>query len=237
MHFPCYMANPALQPVLNTSSIVVPEFDWAPPTQALRELKKRGEKEQAVKGTKAWHSGVAAYKRCVDKIGRGVYNLVCKRRVPNAVRRRAEHLVDVIDGVAEPAGDDYVEAAEEPPKKVVPGAALRKANYRPRRTNGDWWVEFALEVRAENPQPSDTLEQRRTMHRHAVDLMKARGVRMADIARVIPLVVEMAYVPTEGEVLARQLRESPAVRNRLWDSCSTYWSWWFGVQPRRTVGA
>lgn len=223
-------------PTTTTSYVNVPEFEWSPmATKKLKGLKKRGEEQDAVKGTPAWHRGVGLYKRGVDKIGTALYNWICKRRVPDAVKRRAEHLVAVADGSVESV-DTYTEANEEPPKNTVPGDAVKRANKKPRRTNGDWWVEFALEVRTEHPYPSDTIEMRRTMHRFAVDLMKSRKVRMVDIARVVPLVVEMAYVPVEAEVLTRQLRESPAVRHRIWDSCATYWSWWFGVQPRQTAG-
>lgn len=223
-------------PTTTTVYITVPELEWSPMTTRMKKgLKKKIDERDAEQGTPAWHKSVGLYKRGVNKIGSALYNWICKRRVPDNVKRRAEHLVAVADGSAGPV-DTYTEASEELPKNLVPGDAVKRANKKPRRTNGDWWVEFALEVRAEHPYPSDTIEMRRTMHRFAVDLMKSRKVRMVDIARVVPLVVEMAYVPVEAEVLTRQLRESPAVRHRLWDACATYWSWWFGVQPRQTAG-
>lgn len=185
-------------------------------------------------GTKFWRKGVVGYKKGIDKIGQTVYNWICKRRVPDAVKNRAQHLVDVYDGAAEPV-DTYTETLEEAPKNKHPGSELKRANKKPRRTNGDWWVEYALRLRMEHPYPSDTVEQRRSMHRHAVDMMKAEKVRNVDIARVIALVVELAYVPTEGEVLAAEVRETPVVRHRLWDAGATYWSWWYGVKPRQTA--
>nr|APG76354.1 hypothetical protein 1 [Hubei tombus-like virus 1] len=201
--------------------LTVPEFSFGDVNKKLVSVLERdsrlGKTGPEVQKATRW------YKKNIDVVYNAISNIICKHKVSVEMQFEAETIVATFNDPVEPEMEEVEDKRGGKRDKV-------------RTSNKNWWVVYAALTRAEHPSPSDTPAMRRTMHRYALELMKKDGVTRIDSARVIPLVVEMAYCPTEQEAIAAQLRESKAVRNSLWAAHAPYWSYWWGVK-RRTMSA
>lgn len=72
------------------------------------------------------------------------------------------------------------------------------------------------------------------------DQMKARGVRERHIKKLLPVALELVFIPNEDELYAVQLRQTRAVRSRLEEHNSVWYSRdrpfvfnWFGRRHHR----
>lgn len=168
---------------------------------------------------------VRQYKKGVNTVFRGVRNLIMRHKLTSGEQDFATAVVAAIDGAEGEAGDEFEDVQ-------VTVRDVEVTRRKPRTGNHLWWVKYAILTRSEHPELQDTAAMRRTVHRYAMDLMKEDKVTRMDIARVIDLVVETAYVPMNTKVKAAKLRESKSVRERLWDVTNPYWSYWWGVGRR-----
>lgn len=166
-----------------------------------------------------------AYKHGVDTCFGAVRKFFLRHKVSESDNASAMAVLSEMDNPVGEPGDDLVE--EELIVRETPVKRLR-----PRHRNDLWWVKYAVVTRSEHPLLTDTPAQRRTVHRYALDLMKADNVTRVDAARVIYRVVEAAYVPTSVEVEVAKFKETRPVRQRLWDASAPYWAYWWGVRRR-----
>lgn len=186
---------------------------------------QRRDEEESVREVERAKAFTAAYKRGVNKCFGAVRRYFLRNKVSGADNATAAAVLDEVDNSVGEPGDDLVEEEVEVRGK-------KESRLRPRHRNDLWWVKYAVVTRSEHPLLTDTPAQRRTVHRYALDLMKADNVTRVDAARVIYKVVEAAYVPTSVEVEVARFKESRPVRQRLWDASAPYWSYWWGVRRR-----
>jgi len=79
-------------------------------------------------------------------------------------------------------------------------------------------------------------------HKWIYDQLTSRGVRPAHISKILPLAIEVAFVPTDAEIAAAQYRVSSDTRRRLelghtnWTGLSL-WSRLFGGGVAATAAA
>jgi hypothetical protein len=56
------------------------------------------------------------------------------------------------------------------------------------------------------------------------DAMRSHKVRPAHISYLMPIAVSLSFVPTRGDVMAKQLLATRAVADRIADASGNYWS-------------
>lgn len=165
------------------------------------------------------------YKHGVDACFRTVRNWFLRHKISREENDFAAAVLEEMDNADGEPGDELVEE-----ERMIRGTPVKR--LKPRHRNDMWWVKYAVVTRSEHPLLTDSPAQRRTVHRYALDLMKADNVTRTDAARVIYKVVEAAYVPSSVEVEVAKFRESRPVRQRLWDATAPYWTYWWGVRRR-----
>jgi len=181
--------------------------------------------EQSMSPNPTVRAVAKSYKKGVSKCFGAVRNFFLRHKLTQTEQTKADAIVEAHDNPEGELGDEL----EEHTVTVRDAEVVRR---KPRHGNPLWWVKYAAVTRSEHPLLSDTPAMRRTVHRFALDLMKADKVTRTDAAKVIDMVVETCYVPTASNVEAAKFRESKIVRQRMWDVAAPYWSYWWGVRRR-----
>lgn len=117
---------------------------------------------------------------------------------------------------------------EEPEDVLVETTGVSENRKKARRSNGTWWVGYAVAARLKFPDPSNTRSQRRTIHKWIDEQMTAAGVTTGDRSRSVYRATEWAYCPTVGEVDAVKDRQAIAVVERSEQHKAKWWSYWWG---------
>lgn len=122
--------------------------------------------------------------------------------------------------------DDPAEIEETTTVVEERGEQVRK----PRHSNANWWASYSLLAHAKHHSPTFTRANEMIVSAWIQKRMEADGVRSIQIAKVLPLAVRMAFVPTEGDVDARMIDNAPAVIRRHKKKDTKYWSSFFGLR-------
>jgi len=126
-----------------------------------------------------------------------------------------------VDGcfVSEPRGSlDQLEMVEvekfETPGKEGGPVVLHTRKRHKRMPKEAMWVRLRQQVLSEVGVLEDTKANRLVAQRVMLDYCKDRGVRPYDVARAIPMAINMCFVPDEAQIEARRFEVSHAVRER-----------------------
>lgn len=128
----------------------------------------------------------------------------------------AKHVLDEYD-------NPHAEGAEEDDEEET---IARK----PRQDNSLWWAKYSLLAHAQHHSPTFTRANEMVVSSWIRKAMEEDKVRRLDIAKVLPLAVRTAFLPTESDVMAIKMDNAPAVRRRYKQRDMLYWSSWFGVR-------
>jgi hypothetical protein len=80
-------------------------------------------------------------------------------------------------------------------------------------------------MRAEVGVLTDSVANRLVLSKMARDLMSEKSMRSVDISRLLPMVVELYYVPVVEDVYATVIAASQVVNQRKDDLVNKKWSW------------
>lgn len=116
--------------------------------------------------------------------------------------------------------------------KDAKGEVVRR---KPRKSNANWWMAYAVMARGKFHNPSNTVSMRRSIHKWIYEQMESDKVTKLDIARVVHRAVEWTYHADISEIKAGMDRNSKPMVEREIDYTAPWWSYWWGVN-RRTVG-
>lgn len=134
-------------------------------------------------------------------------------------------------------GDQAITAIDDPedlyPDYAVVGVTPANA---PRMA-----VHFASLARCELPLNEKTLANRLVAKKFLFDNMKLHGMRTSHISKVLPLALELSFVPSTYEVAAKRLAASQSVSERVESANAVSWRRdrptifnWFGRIKRET---
>lgn len=152
-------------------------------------------------------------------------------KIPWAVEKASEELIEEMNCPSVETGDESLEKYRD---VVGDDGKVKGTLRRPRRGNGRWFIPYVLETKEKFPEPADNMNNRRSMAKHLAEIMQRDGVTVKERASVIPVAVEMVFIPTEAVILAKQLRVSAAA-NAQHDQLSRPWfsSWWDVIRPTK----
>nr|QKS69543.1 replicase region Tombus_P33 [Erysiphe necator associated tombus-like virus 10] len=100
---------------------------------------------------------------------------------------------------------------------------------KPRHSN-HWWAAYSLLAHAQFHSPRFTRANEMIVSSWIRKAMEADKVRRIDIARVLPLAVRTAFVPTDMDAFAVKMDNAPAVRRQHKKRDIKYWSSWFSLR-------
>jgi len=114
-----------------------------------------------------------------------------------------------------------------------PECALEDAGNgkrKPRHSNVDWYASYSLLAHAQFHSPRFTRANEMIVSTWIRKAMEADNVRRVDIAKVLPMAVRIAFVPTDMDAMAVMVDNTPVVRRAHKARDMAYWSNWFGIR-------
>jgi len=115
----------------------------------------------------------------------------------------------------------------DPVDNLVPAS---EESRKPRRSNEQWYAAYSLLAHAQFHSPRYTRANEMIVSAWIRKAMEADKVRRIDIAKVLPMAVRIAFVPTDMDALAVKTDNVPAVRKLYKQRDMKYWSNWFGMR-------
>ncbi|QRW39196.1 polymerase-associated protein [Apple virus E] len=125
---------------------------------------------------------------------------------------------------------DYDDPADDPVEELVEAGPTEAVGRKPKHSNVNWWAGYSLLAHAQFHSPTFTRANEMIVSAWIRKSMEADKVRRIEIAKVLPLAVRMAFVPTEQDVMAVKVDNAPAIRERYGRRCAKYWTSWFSVR-------
>lgn len=101
---------------------------------------------------------------------------------------------------------------------------------KPRVSNEHWWAAYSLLAHGHFHSPTYTRSNEMTVSAWIRKTMEADKVRRVDIAKVLPIATRIAFVPTDMDVLAHKVDNTPAVKRQYKKRDMKYWSAWFSMR-------
>lgn len=126
---------------------------------------------------------------------------------------------------------DYDDPADPEETTVVVDATAEEVVRKPRHSNANWWAAYSLLAHAKHHSPKFTRANEMIVSSWIQKNMEADGVRKLDVAKVLPLAVRFAFVPTEADIDSFKVDNAPAVKRRYKKRETKYWTNFFGL-PR-----
>lgn len=126
----------------------------------------------------------------------------------------ADHLTDLVSGCANQG------------EEAIP------RHKKPRRDNTSWWTVYSLLAHAEFNRPTFTRANEMVVSTWIRKSMAADGVTRVDCAKVLGAAVRLAFVPTESDIFAAQMAQTPAFRKREGEANTKWWTAWWDCRQR-----
>lgn len=126
---------------------------------------------------------------------------------------------------------DYDDPADEPTDGLVDVETTEGERVKkPRHSNVNWWATYSLLAHSKHHSPTYTRANEIIVSSWIQKRMEADKVRATVIAKVLPLAVRMAFVPTDADIDAQKIDNAPGVRRRYKKRNTKYWSSFFGLR-------
>lgn len=158
------------------------------------------------------------------------FKMLFRGYVSPVAQLKAKHALATYDNpdYDEPA-DHFTEVVSGCPNQ---GEEAIKPKRKPRRDNTSWWTVYSLLAHAEFNRPSFTRANEMVVSTWIRKQMAADGVTRVDCAKVLGAATRMAFVPTESDIFAAQMAQTPAFRKREGEANTKWWTAWWDCRPR-----
>nr|QOE57305.1 hypothetical protein [Plasmopara viticola lesion associated tombus-like virus 1] len=158
------------------------------------------------------------------------FKMLFKGYVRPTAQLKAKHALETYDNpdYDEPA-DHFTDVVSGCPNQ---GEEAITPKRKPRRDNTSWWTVYSLLAHAEFNRPSFTRANEMVVSTWIRKQMAADGVTRVDCAKVLGAATRMAFVPTESDIFAAQMAQTPAFRKREGEANTRWWTAWWDCRPR-----